>query len=108
MKLLEVLFEPLKHVYFTGVAEAGWQGGWAYAHPDFRRKEGAAGQRRCSALVLAHSDFQTLNYPCKNKYPGLIKALCLLFLFIPCRTSIRDYTVVLWVQFFVVDTLWRR
>ena len=48
----------------------GGRGGWAGLVADFGRKEGTAGQRRCSALVLAHSDFQTLNHPCKNKYPS--------------------------------------
>ena len=36
--------------------------GEAYAPPDFGRREGDAGQRRQTALLLVHSDFQTL--PC--------------------------------------------
>ena len=44
----------------SGVAEAGGQ--VAYANPDFGRIEGAARQRRGAALLLAHSDFQTLRH----------------------------------------------
>ena len=45
---------------FAGMTEAGGRG--AYAPPDFGRIEGAAGQRRCAALLLAHPDFQTLRH----------------------------------------------
>ena len=33
-------------------------------HPDFDRIEGAGGQRRRAALLLAVSIFQTLRHPC--------------------------------------------
>ena len=46
---------------------SGWAG-WAYAHPDFGSLEGAAGQWRRTALLLAHSDFQTLRHPCPRVY----------------------------------------
>ena len=46
---------------------SGWAG-WAYAHPDFVSLEGAPGQRRRTALLLAHSDFQTLHHPCVVMY----------------------------------------
>ena len=40
----------------------GWAG-WAYVHPDFGRIVGATGQWQHAALLLAHSDFQTLRHP---------------------------------------------
>ena len=47
----------------------GVNGGWA-EDPDFGRIEGAAGQWQRAALLLAHSDFQTLRHPwlcnCRN------------------------------------------
>jgi len=44
------------------MAEAGGQD----AHSCFGRIEGATGQRRRAALLLVHSDFQTLRHPCTN------------------------------------------
>ena len=40
-----------------------WWAGWASAHPDFVRIEGATRQRGRSAFLLAHPDFQTLCHP---------------------------------------------
>ena len=45
--------------YITGMLEAG---GGAYDPPDFGKSEGAAGQRRRAALLLAPPDFQTLQH----------------------------------------------
>jgi len=41
----------------------GWAG-WAIAHPFFFRIEGAAGQRRRAALLLAHPAFGSHLRPC--------------------------------------------
>ena len=58
------LFSEIKGVYdfalnalltiykFRGVS-GGWAG-WTIAHPVFGKIEGAAGQRQCAALLLAH------------------------------------------------------
>ena len=46
----------------TGIPQGGRAGG-AAAPPDFGRSEGAAGQRRRAALLLAHPDFQSLRHP---------------------------------------------
>ena len=42
---------------------AEWGAGCAQP-PDFGIIEGAAGQRRHAALLLAHPDFQTFRHPC--------------------------------------------
>ena len=51
-------------VYYTIQGRQGRWAGWAIAHQDFGRIEGAVGQQRQAALVLAQSDFQTLCHPC--------------------------------------------
>ena len=48
------------HTFKAGMLDAGGQGGV----PDFGRSEGAAGQRRRAALLLAPPDFQTLQHAC--------------------------------------------
>ena len=55
------IFSDVKYYVCRGV-EGGWVG-WAHTHPDFGKIEGAAGQRRHAALLLAHPDFQTLLHP---------------------------------------------
>ena len=51
----------IKNSYIIGTfhirgVTGGWAG-WAIAHPDFDRIEGAAGQRWRAALLLAHPAF---------------------------------------------------
>ena len=51
--------------------QAWWkQGGRGAKGPDFGRSEGTGGQRRCTALLLAHPDFQSLRHPC-NVYTAI-------------------------------------
>ena len=49
-----------------GIGEAGE----ASTPPDFGRIEGGVGQHECAALLLNHSDFQTLRHPCPTVNPS--------------------------------------
>ena len=47
--------------------------GWAYAHTHFGRIEGVTRQRWHAALLLAHSDFQTLCHPWSELFCPYLK-----------------------------------
>ena len=49
-----------------GIGEAGE----ASTPPDFGRIEGGVGQHECAALLLNHSDFQTMHHPCPTVNPS--------------------------------------
>ena len=53
----------------------GWAG-WPIAHPVLGRIEGAAGQRRCAALLIAHPVFGSQLRPCNNKKSDLTLIRC--------------------------------